>query len=245
LSTPTDPPDIPASQLGLPPLVFGKTYYYGLVDQRGKFETLRGAQEWVYTDGYTIEAITDASADGQAMMSVMLPELLERRFQVKSHTEFEQVPALVLTIAPSGLKIKPFQEGDCDREKKTNFPNPKPRCNQVYGNFNGPNYRVELGNNPLRTLGLGGVFGIPVIDRTGNTDRFALIFEFGPDESSPGALRMCQAEILDKGPDHPCATRPTAPSIHTVLNQLGLKVEPTKAPREFIVVDRAERPSPN
>ena len=72
------------------------------------------------------------------------------------------------------------------------------------------------------------------------------IFEYGPDESTPRKLRRCQ-ELLQRFPERApnCADRPTAPPIHTALAQLGLKVEPIKAPREFIVIDRVERPSPN
>jgi uncharacterized protein (TIGR03435 family) len=39
---------------------------------------------------------------------------------------------------------------------------------------------------------------------------------------------------------------PRAATIFTALEeQLGLKLEPTKAPREFIVIDHVERLTPN
>jgi uncharacterized protein (TIGR03435 family) len=206
---------------------------------------VRGGPEWISTDRYTIEAITDSSTDALTMTNVMLPDLLERRFQVKVHIETEQVPALALSIAAGGLKIKPFQDGDCEKEKKSNFPNPKPRCGITHGSFNGPNYRWEQANHAFSVFVwvLSHAFLLPVIDRTGITDNFALTFEYGPDETTPGPSRECQPRIPDQL--LPCMGRPTAPSIHTELNRLGLKLEPIKAPREFIVVDRAERPSPN
>jgi uncharacterized protein (TIGR03435 family) len=144
--------------------------------------------------------------------------------------------------------MKPYQEGDCEREKKENWPRPKPRCNSATGDFNGANVRFEAGYHTLGTLAglLNWAFDLPVIDKTGNSDRFAIVFEFGPDEASAGILRTCQ-RMMQSSPDllPPCASRPTAPSIHTALSQLGLKVERTNAPREFRVVDRVERPSPN
>jgi uncharacterized protein (TIGR03435 family) len=234
---------------GLPPLAMGKTYYYGTLsevtpeDSRRIREKLkvRGGPEWILADGYTIEAITDGSTDSLTMQRVMLWDLLERRFQVKVHTEAEQTAAFALTIAPGGLKIKPFQEGDCTREKSA-FPHPKPLCGQMNGGWNGPNFRLEAGNHVLGALRFlkGPLGGIPILDRTGNTDRFPLVVEFGPDAATPKLLRECQ-EIPE------CAARQTeaAPPIHTVLGRLGLKLEPINAPREFIVVDRVERPSPN
>jgi uncharacterized protein (TIGR03435 family) len=228
-------------------LDMGKTYYYGALSEvtpedsrriRDKLK-IRGGPEWILSDGYTIEAITDGSTDALTIQRVMLWDLLESRFQVKVHTEAEQTTALALTIAPGGLKIKPFEDGDCSREKSA-FPHPKPLCGQVNGGWHGPNFRWEAGNHVLGVLRfLKGTLGAPVIDRTGKyTERFSIVLEFGPDASTPDLLRECH-EIPE------CAAGPPGPPIQAVLGQLGLKLEPIKAPREFMVVDRAERPSPN
>jgi uncharacterized protein (TIGR03435 family) len=231
-------------------LAMGKTYYYGTEVELNSEDfsrirrklSIRGGQEWIVSEGYTIEAITDGSTDALTMQRVMLWDLLERRFQVKVHTEVEQTAALALTIAPGGLKIKPFQEGECTTEK-TKFPNPKPKCNQVNGGFVGTNYRLEAGNHQLGVLAflLKGIVGAPILDRTGNTDRFSMVLNFGPDEiTTPGSARECRQYGIPE-----CIGLSTAPSIHAALSELGLKLEPIKSSREFIVVDRAERPSPN
>jgi uncharacterized protein (TIGR03435 family) len=225
-------------------LQFGRTPSYGVEGNRNTFEDLRGAPEWALIDGYTIEAITDASNDAGTIQHVLLQELLERRFQVKTHDVVEQVPAMALTIGKNGLKLKPTQAGDCQTEA-TDFKSSKPRCSSMLGGFNGANWRWELGGQQLRSIGAGAqhALGIPVLDKTGVTDSFSLIWEYGPDETTPGALAACVRSPEEPSP--PCAGRPTAPPLFTVLDQFGLKLEPTMMPRAFIVIDRVERPSPN
>ena len=69
----------------------------------------------------------------------------------------------------------------------------------------------------------GRVLGRAVIDRTGIAGEFDINLEWTPDES----------------PD-------LGPSIFTALQeQLGLKLEPTRAPVEVLVIDHVERPSAN
>ena len=78
-----------------------------------------------------------------------------------------------------------------------------------------------------------------VFDRTSNTDKFNVVLEFVLDENTPGP------RFLTPAPAQPSDV-PLAATIFTALEeQLGLKLEPAKAPREFIVIDRVERPSPN
>jgi uncharacterized protein (TIGR03435 family) len=43
----------------------------------------------------------------------MLQMLLEDRFKLKIHRETRDVPAYILTVARSGLKLKPLKEGSC------------------------------------------------------------------------------------------------------------------------------------
>jgi uncharacterized protein (TIGR03435 family) len=69
--------------------------------------------------------------------------------------------------------------------------------------------------------------GHPVIDKTGITEKFDFHLEFAPDDAEPS--------------DEPDA----APSIFSALGQLGLKLDPAKGPRDFLVIDRVERPSEN
>jgi uncharacterized protein (TIGR03435 family) len=93
----------------------------------------------------------------------------------------------------------------------------------------------------------GRAMGVRVIDRTNITDRFTYTWDFGIDEQTPGVLdELKQAKTWNPKPgwDSPM-TIPKAPSIFAAVEQLGLKLEPIRVPREFIVVDRVERPSPN
>jgi uncharacterized protein (TIGR03435 family) len=125
----------------------------------------------------------------------------------------------------------------------------KPRCGTIYGAMNGPNYRTEHVAQPLGSVAFsaGDSLDVRVIDRTGSTERFIFGWEFGPDESTPGRLRAVNRERTGTpkpGFDAP-ATAPKAPPIFAAIEQLGLKLEPIHAPREFIVIDAVARPSPN
>jgi len=67
----------------------------------------------------------------------------------------------------------------------------------------------------------------PVLDRTGLTGTYDFTLEWNPAYGTPN-------------PD------PDAPSIFTALQeQLGLKLEPQKAPVEVFAIDHAEKPSEN
>jgi uncharacterized protein (TIGR03435 family) len=66
----------------------------------------------------------------------------------------------------------------------------------------------------------------PVVDRTGLTGKYDFTFEY-----MPAASALAESE---------------GPSIFTVVQeQLGLKLEPVKAPMDVMVIDHIERPSAN
>jgi uncharacterized protein (TIGR03435 family) len=240
---------------------------YGLGTEDGL--RVRGGAGWIHTERYSIEAVTDPSASPETMRESMLQELLERRFQVRVHVEAEQVPAHALTVAQAGLRIKPMQPGDCggelteekraERARLWDARGPvliteaarlgiRPTCSS-YSDWNGPNMRAEHSGVGLAAVaGLAGdAMGVRVIDRTGITDRFVFAWEFGPDETTPNYLRLVNSERSASrrpGFDGSMAL-PKAPPLLAALEQLGLKLEPIRLPREFIVIDRVERPGPN
>ena len=96
---------------------------------------------------------------------------------------------------------------------------------------------------PGRTLDefarwLGNLLDRPVRDKTEITGRFDLNLEFARDESISG---------FNSDPAlAPAPSDPPAPSILTALQQqLGLKLEPARGTREFLVIDHIERPTEN
>jgi uncharacterized protein (TIGR03435 family) len=237
---------------------------YGLGVEDGL--RVRGGPDWVRADKYTIEAVADGAADAATMQGQMLQALLERRFQLKTHIESEQVPAFALTVAKGGLKMKPVASGACEPlparpgspiedgqplnvlSPPRNFTDvrrgEKPSCG-LWPQRHGPNMVFvggEVSVSQLTQL-LGFRLGaVRVFDKTGLIDKFNVMLEFVLDENSPGP-RVPGAEL--PAPPQP-ADVPRAATIFTAIEeQLGLKLEPARAPREFIVIDRVERPSPN
>ena len=70
-----------------------------------------------------------------------------------------------------------------------------------------------------------GASGRPVIDKTGIKEKFDFHLEF-----APGGADASDAAV---------------PSIFSALGKLGLRLEPVKGPREFLVIDHVEKPSDN
>src|SRR5439155_8341953 len=91
---------------------------------------------------------------------------------------------------------QPMKEGDCTNDR-SNGPitlskaaslGVKPTCGTVLGGPSGSNWRYEHGGQTLAVIAtvLSSDLGVKVIDRTGVTDTFNIMWEFGPDETTPG-----------------------------------------------------------
>ena len=147
-------------------------------------------------------------------------------------------------MAQGGSKLTPFQEGSCTPIPLTvSIPTLAPGQEYCKGFW-----KVEVGVQPaavaqgstlaefsqLLTL----VLDRPVIDKTGITGKFDIHLEFAPDAATPRFLPGGELGIPDGA-----VADPAGASISTAIQQLGLKLEPTKGPREFLVIDHVERPT--
>ena len=80
--------------------------------------------------------------------------------------------------------------------------------------------------------------GTKVIDNTGLTGRYDVSLKWTADESQPSAFAN------GKRPDSPAPFSGSA-LVTAIQEQLGLKLEPVKAPVDVLVVDHVERPEAN
>lgn len=216
-------------------------------------QRIRGGPSWVYSDNYTIEATASGldpskPEDRIVVIGSMLRTLLEDRFRLTVHEETEQAPMYEMTVAKSGLKIKPIKDGDCtnDRVNGPVFPEDaarlhvSPTCGAVHAGRDGPNWRYQHSGQSLRSIAtmLSSDLGMKVLDQTGISDKFTFTWVYGPDERTPGSLHRLEA--MDSGNRE----SPTAPDVFTALKeQVGLQLAPTKGSRAYLVVDHIERPA--
>jgi uncharacterized protein (TIGR03435 family) len=90
------------------------------------------------------------------------------------------------------------------------------------------------------TTALANALQRPVIDQTGFTGIFDAHLQWTADQSTPGFVAPGLAPAPRGAEDL------NGKSIFTAIQeQLGLKLESTKGPVEFLVIDRLERPSEN
>ena len=88
-----------------------------------------------------------------------------------------------------------------------------------------------------------------VLDRTNTPGRYSFKLEFAADDSTPGIIdtrqRFAQAsaELMGRPVAEPVKGDGT--TIFKALDSLGLKLESTKGPAEFLQIDSVQRPKPN
>lgn len=218
---------------------------------------ISGAPAWLDSDHYDITAKVDANPPLVVMMGPMLQSLLEDRFKLRLHRETREVPVYTLTVAKSGLKLKPLEKPDCTPADLTKLlappaPGQKPPnfCGATRFGRNGGDLTLNIHAMSMGEFSqyisrgpLGPQLDRPVIDKTGIDGVFDFHLEFAPGQNTPGFL----LQLRRPAPNGTAPTSdPDGPSIFTaVQEQLGLKLEPAKGPGEFLVIDRVERPSEN
>jgi len=203
---------------------------------------ISGGPAWINSDRYKINAKAEGNASQGMMQGPMLQVLLEERFKLKIHRETREVTVYALTVAKGGLKLRRVEEGSCTpRDYAALSPSPEPGQKPFCGNGGfGRKGSLVVAEIPAISIDefskrLSFRLDRPVIDKTGVKGLFDFHLEFAPDIITPQFLGQ---------PGEP--SEPAGQSIFTAIQkQLGLKLELAKGPREFLVIDRAEKPSEN
>ena len=118
------------------------------------------------------------------------------------------------------------------------------------GAMNGPNQVIVMNGFGAREIVVflsSRLLGTALINRTGipDTASFSFVLEFVPDDSL-GREFLDQVTGGDRQIASDPSTVPRAPGFATALEeQLGLRLERVRVPREFIVIDQVARPTPN
>src|ERR1700722_6637087 len=189
---------------------------------------LTGGPAWTESDKFDMTGKPDAPGQPNVdQMKMMIQKLLADRFQLKFHFEKRELPAYAIGIAKTGAKITRSQD------------NPKSLPGFYFGR-SASGTTLTFRNSPMSqfTAVLQNSMDRPVVNQSDLSERYAFTLKFTPDPA--------QATLLG-GPPPPAADNPdAAPDVFTAFQQqLGLKLESTKAPVDVMVIDKVEKPSEN
>jgi uncharacterized protein (TIGR03435 family) len=174
------------------------------------------APEWVFHDRYDIEGKIDTEGEPNlSQMQEMLQKLLADRFGLKFHRDKRELSVYAIQIAKGGPKLTAAANPDAHPGQKAT------------GNDTDLTQFYTSASMSDFILGMQFFLDRPIVDQTGLTGRYDIKLHYVPDEAR--------------------ATDPNAPPglFTAIQQQLGLKLEATKAQTDVFVIDRAERPSPN
>jgi uncharacterized protein (TIGR03435 family) len=191
-----------------------------------------GEPAWANSEVFDIEAkvagpdVAAFSKLDSDQLQAMLRQILAERFGLVAHRETRELPVYALSVAKGGPKLK---ESVIDPSVSANA-------------RRGGGVRMSMGmiaahecTIPYFLSMLSRQLGRSIIDRTGLAGNYDFTLRWSPDNgatTSSNDSAGTQADAL--------------PSIFSaVQEQLGLKLESTKAPASVLVIDHLERPSQN
>lgn len=183
-----------------------------------------GGPAWFATARFDIEARAGDDA-GEAQLRLMLQALLAERFKLRLHRESREGPVYALVVSAAGAKLKRSTGDDCKESVGL-----VTLVGRVVG---------KCGSAAGLATSLSSVLDRPVVDRTNLSETFVDVkLDWVPDET----------QFADWGPGayaRPVSDR-SGPALFTaVQEQLGLRLESSRAPIAVVVIDAAERPTAN
>jgi uncharacterized protein (TIGR03435 family) len=207
--------------------------------------------KWVATDHFVIRAQFSGNPT-KDQIRLMMQSLLAERFGLVVHFESHEVPVFALVASRPGKlgpRIRPHAAGPAcdaaiavpaDSAAQTLPPGGfLAACGRVL-TVSGPNHTVVLGARNITLDHLAGYLGDigdmdrPLVNETGFSGTYDFSMSWLPEHDGPSAA---------PGAQPPDAQGPTF--IEALKDDLGLKLRPTRAPVQTLVIDHVEQPTPN
>lgn len=187
---------------------------------------LTGGPSWMDSEKYDISAKPDREGVPNVdQLKKMVQELIVERFGFKFHLEKKELSVYAITVAKSGVKMTKV-DGD-----RGNLPG-----------YGGPPGNLQVRNTTMEDFAgflQNRIVDRPVVDQTGLKDRYDFRVRYTPDRAVPAAAGanapVGAAGDVDAPPDLYAAFQ----------QQLGLKLESTKAAVSVMVIDQVAKPSEN
>ena len=183
------------------------------------------APSW-FDEKYDIDGIPDVEGQPNIQqMRILIRDALVERFGLKFHNEQRELSVYALSLAKGGPKMTITTD------------KPSTPGNFLFRGLG----RLVVTNSTMKDFCHGmqeAVMDKPVVDQTGLTERYDFNLNWTPDQSQFAAM----GARVPPPSDDPNAP----PSLYTALQeQLGLKLESTKANADVMVIDHVDKPSAN
>jgi uncharacterized protein (TIGR03435 family) len=197
------------------------TIRFLILQSYGVFESqLVGGPDWLNSNRFDIRARAESGTNPHGPEAMVLVQsLLEDRFQLKSHRELRELPVFNLVIAKGGPKLKQTVDMNAPASGGTRG---APPVMEMYGTGN----TIEMLINRFARQ-----VGRPVIDKANLAGKYDFSVTFDPRPPTP---------------TNDISTESGGPDIFTAIQeQLGLRLEASKAPVDVLVIDSVQRPTEN
>jgi bla regulator protein blaR1 len=208
--------------------------------------------KWANTTRYDIEAHAAAGMNPtKDQYRLMMQALLADRFKLAIHYEIKQLPVVALVLDKPGKLGPKIQQHPADQpcsRVPVSLGSPVPAttaegfpmtCGVFIVWFDAGRMHAGARDLDLQMMASNmtnpGLYGIdrPVLDKTGLTGRYDLVFDFTPTLTGP--LPAGSPQFDESGPTFQEALKA----------QIGFKLEPQTGPVNVFVVDHVEEPSAN
>ena len=176
-----------------------------------------GGPHWLDSDHYLIAAkLPDDVRPSPEELKRMFQALLTERFKLRVHHESKEVPVYLLEVGKKGFKLQGSSQPG------------------------GESLIIGVGQIIGRNATMPGlalfmqrlVMDRPVIDKTAMEGKYDFDLIWGPDENQFGG-KFPRQGFEDR------------PDIYQALDMFGLKLQPSRAMADILVVDSVDRPDEN
>lgn len=199
---------------------------------------IEGAPAWVGAEKFDVDAKVDDSIAAQErslprdqenqLMRARVQSLLADRFKLQLRHETKDMPVLALVVAKEGPKLVEGTGAPVSADS--------PPPGSLTMRVNAGQWNLASNGAPIQTLiqvmsGQPEIAGRMLVDQTGLTGAYVYKLQWTAQNLSASGAGASDA---------------SGPTLFTALQeQLGLRLESTKAPVDVLVVDHVEEPTAN